>query len=224
MWLAATFRHQSARASTHTRSLQPHRRWLDAGLALFVACAIAWLLGLVMFVRAIPETVDDVDSHTDAIVVLTGGSDRLATGLKLLEAKKADAVFVSGVNPQVGVRLVLRAFGEGAAYLAGRIEAGYGAQDTAGNAAETASWMRRHGYHSLRLVTASYHMPRSYLEFTRALPDVRIIPNPVFPLPADKSLWWRRPSVLALIIGEYNKLLLTALAHAASQTVEAATG
>ena len=37
------------------------------------------------------------------------------------------------------------------------------------------------GFHSLRLVTASYHMPRSMLEFARAMPDIAIVPNPVFP-------------------------------------------
>ena len=37
---------------------------------------------------------------------------------------------------------------------------------------ETAAWMREKDFHSLRLVTASYHMPRSLLEFSRAMPDV----------------------------------------------------
>ena len=46
---------------------------------------------------------------------------------------------------------------------------------------ETAQWMASEGFHSLRLVTASYHMPRSLLEFSRAMPDIGIMPNPVFP-------------------------------------------
>ncbi len=167
--------------------------------------------------RAIPEAVEDSESRTDAIVVLTGGAERLATGLKLLEADKASAVLVSGVNPQVGVREVLRAAGNGKAdALVARVAAGHGARDTAGNAAEAAQWMRHHGFRSLRLVTASYHMPRSRFEFARALPDIRVIPHPVFPLPATKHLWWRDPKVLGLIVGEYNKLLMSGLMYGAA--------
>ena len=50
----------------------------------------------------------------------------------------------------------------------------------AANAAETAAWMSRQGYTSLRIVTSNWHMPRSLLEFRETMPDVRLIPNPVF--------------------------------------------
>ena len=36
------------------------------------------------------------------------------------------------------------------------------------------------GYQSLRLVTASYHMPRSIQEFHHHMPQVRIVPHAVF--------------------------------------------
>lgn len=203
------------------------RALLEAGLALGVACSVAWLIGLIAFIRAIPETVEDTESRTDAIVVLTGGAERLATGLRLLEADKARAVLVSGVNPQVGVREVLRAVGEDGLptqALAGRIDAGHGARDTAGNAAETAAWMRQRGFHSLRLVTASYHMPRSRFEFAYALPEAKVIPHPVFPLSAEKEVWWRKPGILGLIIVEYNKLLVSALFHGSAQVLTYAKG
>ena len=38
------------------------------------------------------------------------------------------------------------------------------ADNTHGNARETAGWMRGEGYRSLRLVTSWYHMRRSLLE------------------------------------------------------------
>ena len=41
--------------------------------------------------------------------------------------------------------------------------------------------MRQRGYHSLRLVTGGYHMPRSLLEFSEALPEAEVVPHPVFP-------------------------------------------
>jgi len=214
-------------SSPRGRPARLRRLVLEAGLALIAACAVAWLIGLLAFIRAIPETVEDGDSRTDASIVLTGGAERLATGLKLLESGKAAAVFVSGVHPQVGLTQVLRAAGEGgtrAEALAPRVDAGRGARDTAGNAAETAAWMRRQGFHSLRLVTASYHMPRSRFEFSHALPEVRVIPHPVFPLPPEKRLWWRKPEILGLIVGEYNKLLLSALVHGGARVLNPAAG
>jgi uncharacterized SAM-binding protein YcdF (DUF218 family) len=186
----------------------------ETALTLVLAAAFGWWVGLFLFIAAIPEAVADPESETDVIVVLTGGAERLATGLKLLENNKAPTVFVSGVNPQVGSEQMLRA-AAGSSHrttrLAPRVVAGYGARDTPGNAAETAAWIRRHGYRSLRLVTSNYHMPRSLLEFAHALPEVRIIPHPVISMPSPNRTWWRRPNDLGMVVQEYNKFVLTAL-------------
>ena len=50
-----------------------------------------------------------------------------------------------------------------------------------GNAAETAARMRSRHYSSLRLVTSNYHMRRSLLEFSIALPEADVVPHPVAP-------------------------------------------
>jgi len=97
-----------------------------------------------------------------------------------------------------------------------RVETGYGAQNTAGNAVETEEWMRANGFQSLRLVTASYHMPRSLLEFRQALPDATIIPHPVFSDHVKQDRWWLWPGTARLIIGEYNKFLAAWVTHQAA--------
>lgn len=178
------------------------------GLAAVLA---AWTVGLVRFAATIPNVVEDTDTPTEAIVVLTGGSERFATGLRLLAQDRAERMFVSGVHPGVDVGRLLVVAGQPSPALAARIETGHAALDTAGNAAETAGWMQRRGYHSLRLVTSHYHMPRSLAEFRRALPEVRVIPHPVFSAGAATSLWWQRPATLTLVISEYNKYLLSSL-------------
>ena len=91
---------------------------------------------------------------------------------------------------------------------------GHGADDTVGNARETARWMAQEGYRSLRLVTANYHMRRSLLEFRRAMPGVEIVPHPVFPGHVKQRNWWRWPGSASLNIGEYSKYLI-ALARGA---------
>lgn len=67
--------------------------------------------------------------------------------------------------------------------------------------------MRRLSYHSLRLVTAWYHMPRSLLEFRRAMPDIEIIPHPVFSEEAISQNSWGWRGTVPVLIGEYGKYL-----------------
>lgn len=178
-----------------------------------LAVAVLWSVGLARFADTIPDRVVDTTTPTDAIVVLTGGSEQLATGLQLLAADKAQRALVSGVHPGVAVADLLRLAGAAQRSIENRVDAGYRARDTAGNAAETANWMQERGFRSLRLVTGYYHMPRSLFEVQCALPDARVIPHPVFPQVVHQGPWWSRPGTAALIISEYNKYLLSSLRH-----------
>ena len=134
-------------------------------LALFCIAALLWGWGLIAFIGQIPTRVTDRDSLTDAIVVLTGGSLRLDTGLRLLRQKQGEKLFVSGVYRGVDVQRLLTLSEHNRTELLCCINLGYQATSTAANARETRAWLTEQGYHSLRLVTASYHMPRSLLEF-----------------------------------------------------------
>jgi uncharacterized SAM-binding protein YcdF (DUF218 family) len=67
--------------------------------------------------------------------------------------------------------------------------------------------MGAEGFHSLRLVTGAYHMARSQLEFARAMPDVEIVPNPVFPEFLRTHPWWSSRATALLMVSEYNKYL-----------------
>jgi len=189
---------------------RPRRRlrWLGIPAAILTLLFLLWLGGLAWFAQSIPDEVSDPTSATDAIVVLTGGSLRVQSGIALLNAGKAKKLFVSGVNHGTDMPALLRAEHQSTDKVPCCIALGYDADNTFGNAQETAAWMRREGFHSLRLVTASYHMPRSLLEFSRAMPDVRIIPHPVFPERVKQERWWAWPGTASLIVAEYQKYLL----------------
>lgn len=174
-----------------------------------VALVLLWGVGLARFVAALPQTVAAPDRHSDAIVVLTGGSGRLAEGLALLERGLAGKLFVSGVYRGVDVEALLRVTRADGGGLASRIDLGHQAADTRGNARETAQWMAGEGFASLRLVTAAYHMPRSLLELARAMPGVEIIAHPVHPSTVPLAGWWRRPRTVLLLSSEYGKYLLS---------------
>jgi uncharacterized SAM-binding protein YcdF (DUF218 family) len=184
------------------------RRWLAVPAGVFCALVLTWFGGLAWFAHTIPDEVGDPVSATDAIVVLTGGSLRVQSGIALLTAGKAKKLFVSGVHHGTDVPALLRAEHQSPDNIICCIALGYAADNTLGNAQETAAWMRQQGFHSLRLVTASYHMPRSLLEFSRAMPDVRIIPHPVFPERVKQERWWVWPGTASLIVAEYQKYLL----------------
>src|SRR3954452_13481156 len=112
--------------------------WLAAALLFLLA---VWLGGFVWFVGSSLWVKIDHAASTDAIVVLTGGKMRLETGLELLQAGKAAKLFVSGVNPAVDRETLLRAFGQVAQREACCIVLGHAANNTVGNALETALWM-----------------------------------------------------------------------------------
>lgn len=183
-------------------------RLLRGLLALIGVLAVAWLVGLCQFAASLPTAVTAPDQATDAIVVLTGGSQRVENGLHLLAEGKAKKLFISGVYRGVDVTELLRVSRQSPDSVACCVVLGHAADNTVGNARETAQWMASEGFHSLRLVTASYHMPRSLLEFTRAMPDKEIVPNPVFPDTLRNQPWWRSRAGAVLIAGEYSKYLV----------------
>ncbi|MCP4328719.1 MAG: YdcF family protein [Alphaproteobacteria bacterium] len=155
--------------------------------------------------------VDDETMPADAIVVLTGGSERLTEGLDLLHRGLSKKLLVSGVYRGVEVAELMRIMRGSPADFDCCVVLGYDADNTRGNAIESAAWMEKEGFRTLRLVTASYHMPRSLFEFRRALPEATIIPHPVFPDRVKHDEWWRWPGTTMLYVREYNKYLLARL-------------
>lgn len=172
-----------------------------------VATAL-WLIGLVWFAATLPRTVAGSDGATDAVVVLTGGAGRLAVGVDLLANGRARKLFVSGVHRGVDVAMILRLVKKQGPELECCMVLGHTADDTRGNAAETARWIKKEGFRSLRLVTANYHMRRSLLEFKRLMTGVTIIPHPVFPQGFKAEDWWVRWGSLKLVVSEYVKYLI----------------
>ena len=195
----------------HRRRRGAARAFLRLGAAAMIAGA-AWIAGLFWFATLIPNDAADEAVHTDAIAVLTGGSGRLGTGLELLARDRADQLFVSGVYRGIDVKKLLQVAKRDPDGLEGRVGIG-DAIDTAGNAIETAAWLRDQGYGSLRIVTSAYHMPRSLLEFRHALPEAELIPHPVFPKHVKQHRWWAWPGTASLIVSEYNKYLLAWVRH-----------
>lgn len=191
------------------RRRHPLRRLVVLLLVLF----LAWLGGLIYFTTLIPDRVVDPQTVTDAVVVLTGGSDRVQQGLQLLADGKAKRLLISGVHRESSLADLLKAAQPPAGLTPQLIQCcisvGYQAGNTSGNAREAADWAAATGIRSVRLVTADYHMPRSLLEFRRALPAAVIVPHPVFPEEVRRAQWWLSPGTVGLVVSEYHKYMTT---------------
>lgn len=132
-----------------------------------IVLLVAWAAGFGVFLLSLGEPLED--RRTDAIVVLTGGSGRIDRALAVLRAGDAERMLVSGVDPDVKPVEFAVEYKIERKLFACCIDLGWEAVDTRSNAEETATWVRRHGFKSVRLVTTDWHMPRARLELSHAL-------------------------------------------------------
>ncbi|NML10644.1 YdcF family protein [Sphingobium sp. AR-3-1] len=168
---------------------------------LLAVTLLAWMLGFVWFAIFLPQPLDG--RRTDAIVVLTGGAGRIDRGIALLQSGAAKRMLISGVDRSVRPVELAAEYKTPEALLSCCITLGREAIDTRSNGLETARWLERRDYKTVRLITTDWHMRRAALELRQALPDgkVSIVYDAV---PS-------RPS-LTILAREYNKYLLRRIA------------
>lgn len=192
---------------------RPRRsRPVKLALAALLILAALWAVGLVWFAREIARFTPGPDqtaegAHADAVVVLTGTPDRLTVGFDLLARGNARRMFVSGVYRGVDVQQILKALRRSPNEAGNAVVLGYGADDTAGNAQETAVWMAKEGLTSIILVTSNFHMPRALLEFHAAMPNVTVTPHATAAASFKIADWWRWPGTVRLIASEWSKYI-----------------
>jgi len=185
-------------------------RWISGAIGAVVVAAVLGLgLGFLAFAHHIrTATPPDPAPRADAIVALTGGSQaRLETGVRLLEDGLAPRLLISGVNRDVTDTELMDLLNVSARHRVCCVVLGRAAEDTLGNAAETAAWVRRYRIRRLIVVTDDYHMPRSVAELSLALPDTELIAYPVPTRFAQQQLWRRDLSSAARLGAEYLKYL-----------------
>lgn len=179
-------------------------------LALWAAliALAAFLVGFWNFAETVRQEAEE-PAPAQAIVALTGGSlERLTTGVRLLEEHKGERLLISGVNRIVTDAELLHAMNVDPALGACCIDVGRGAEDTLGNASETAAWAREHRYTNIILVTDDYHIPRSRAELEAALPEAEIHPYPVRTRWTDPALWRSDLGAATRLGAEYVKYLV----------------
>jgi uncharacterized SAM-binding protein YcdF (DUF218 family) len=167
-------------------------------LAFLLLC---WLLGFAWFAVRQPGPAPSAET-TDAIVVVTGGPGRVQRGLDLLAAGRAKRMLVSGADRRVRPAEFAEVNHVPLALVQARVDLGHEAVDTRSNADETAAWLARYKFRSIRLVTTDWHMARARFELARVVdPSVRVLQDGV-----------RSEPGLTALFREYNKYLLRRVA------------
>ena len=172
---------------------------------LLAGVVVLYALGFLVFAGSLPHRPEKV-AHADGIVALTGGDARLDTAVALLEHGAGKRLLITGVHPAI-TKPEIKQLAHGGRKFDCCADLDFAAEDTRGNAAEAAGWVKAHRYKSLILVTANYHMPRSLAEFSADMPGVRLEPYPVEPEGVDFAAWWRDARTIRLLQVEYVKYL-----------------
>jgi uncharacterized SAM-binding protein YcdF (DUF218 family) len=182
-------------------------RILRNGLSIAIAGFIA---GFIAFALSATTVQAPSAEDADAIVVVTGGEDRITVALGLLRQGVGRRLLISGVNPRTSKGAIREHTGEDRRLFECCVDIGREAHDTVGNAEETRDWVGQRHYRSLIVVTSAYHMPRTLTEFARAMPHVRLVAHPVFSRNVRDHVWWQSPGTLRFLFGEYVKFIAAA--------------
>ena len=149
------------------------------------------------------------------IIVLTGASQRIEEGFRLLENNYGKVLFISGVNPIVTKSDITKivnpknvlnknsvfeccVFFEKKSY------------NTETNAIETNKWLKSKSYEKIILVTSAEHMPRSIFEFKKNIKYIDIKQWPVNTNTDKVFIYYKN---IEKIIIEYIKLNITKLRY-----------
>jgi len=176
--------------------------------ALFVVLLV-WSTGLLAFAARVDRlTPADDPAPADGVVALTGGSgERISAGVRLLEENRGRRLLISGVGQHVTRSQLQIVVGAAKPLFDCCVDLGFRAANTLGNARETAAWARAHGFRTLILVTADYHMPRARLELHAALPEATIETYPVATNELKTGGWWKTQLGAQRMTIEYSKYL-----------------
>lgn len=135
----------------------------------------AWVYGLISFYVGTQEYTN-TKSPVDGIVILTGGKDRIQTGMALFNELRAKRILISGVDRAVKPSVIKQKQLKGYDLIHQFTDIGYGAVNTFSNALESAVWVRNHQFQKIGLVTGRFHIPRSLWLFKKAMPETTIFP------------------------------------------------
>ncbi|QLF71241.1 YdcF family protein [Peteryoungia desertarenae] len=187
------------------------RKALHYGGLVVLAAGALLIAGFLHFADSVTNLKPQNNPKADAIVVLTGGYQRIEQAIDLLRQGAGQRLLISGVNPSTTANQIRRVTQSSPDLFECCVDIGYDAIDTVGNANETSRWIREHGYRSILIVTSNYHMQRSLMELRRIDRDTEFIPYPVVNADLKTRAWYAEPDALRTMLSEYGKTVIAYL-------------
>lgn len=187
-------------------------------LRVFVLFAVALGAGFFIFAHWVSVMSAAPLRPADGIVVLTGDEDRIAEAVRLLAEGKAGRLLISGVNKSTHALQIIssnRAGRDQILLFRCCVDLDKRSLNTEDNAFEATIWARKRGFHSLIVVTSTYHMPRALMELRQAMPEVDIVPYPVKSSRLETE-WWNDPKTTWVLCKEYLKFVTASARYVAN--------
>ena len=185
------------------------KKYLLIALVVFDCIFVPWICGFIWFGQKINDYNDYDLKYTDAIVVLTGGRNRIARAVELVNDNMAEHLFISGVKKNTSLNTIVKEL-KLSINNPEKVELGYNATNTIGNAREIKEWIENNNIKSVRLITSNYHIPRSLAELKAYKLPLDIEVTPVYSENVA-SYWWQSWGTFKFIFQEYNKYLVVVL-------------
>jgi len=177
---------------------------------LMFCCVIAILFDMYDSYTFINKQPNKINAYRniDAIIVFTGGENRVQSGIDLISNNIGKKLFISGVNPDTNIFDISEQTLSDKDLLNCCIDLGKKANNTIENALESIDWIKNNNYKNIVIVTSNYHMKRSLFILKNFDRSINFIPHNV----QSKFLQNKNITIygkMKTIISEYVKLTYT---------------
>ena len=175
-----------------------------------------FLVGLVEYKDKILTNITHISKKSSNIVILTGGTNRIKDGLKIVNKFEKSSTFnskilVSGTGKGFTKMSLAKNIDFDFNLIECCIELDSISTNTYSNAFETLKWVKKNNISEFILITSNYHMPRAFLEFKYRMPNLKIFTYPITPKKHDINNWLGSFQTFSLVLSEYCKFLVANL-------------
>jgi uncharacterized SAM-binding protein YcdF (DUF218 family) len=180
---------------------------------------ILWFIGLFNYKEKIVSFEKTSFVEPNNIVILTGGSNRIKDGLKIINNfNKSDLknikLLISGTGKgftKLSVNNILSKKNDFYSFIKCCIKLDSKSKNTYSNAIQTKVWVNKNKINQFVLITSNYHMPRALLELKEQMPNINIIAYPIYPTKHEIKKWIYSFETFSLVLAEYSKFQLAKL-------------
>lgn len=200
----------SSAGSTFHRIAGAARRLLWSA---FILSVMIYVGGFLVFIAEYQRAATPSFKTADAIVVLTGGPDRISEAVRLLAEKHAPRLLISGVNEQTDEEDLIRTIPALQQFMNCCVTIDRNASNTHENAIQTIAWAKQNHFKSLLLVTSHAHMPRALFEIRTSGGETLFVSPWRVGGPERSEDWWHDAQTIRAMLIEYTKLAGSALRY-----------